>query len=127
LLMAQSNVNADSRLLKKFSQERINHLSNNKPEVLEKEIWMLDNSFDIIVVSNEKAATLNPLNSFSAENKTIGNDVQDIDLNDFNIYEVYFERYDDKPSKYRIGETGKVISFHSFQKITDEFNKYRNE
>jgi hypothetical protein len=127
LLIAQNQSNIDARLLKKFPQERLDNLAINSPEVLEREMWMLENSYQIITVSNEKAAYLPPLKRFCPENKIIGNDVQNIDLQNFNIYEVHFERFDDKPSLYRIGDTGQVISFHSFQKLTNEFNKYRDE
>lgn len=117
----------DSRLYVAYSEEFLNEISINNPNELKFLNWSLDNSFTIIEMGVEKCENLPYLRYMDVETKTIGGDVESIDVENFNIYLYSFERKHDKASTYRIGSEGYAIVFLSEKKVVENYNKYQYE
>ena len=127
VMHAQNENSIDYRLLVRYSAAEISQLKTQNPQDYNWQLWLLDNSFEFIDVKPAKSQNLPELKHFDYNTKSIGDNVEIIDFNNFNIHDYYYERHQDKPSLYKIGNTGKIISFHSYKKLTQEYNKLRDE
>lgn len=121
-LFCQNENHIDSRLKQVFSEEYLNNLSANYPDELEYLNWCLDNSYDITEVDNDKYISLPYLKYFNPISKTVGENVEYIDLENFNVFLYSFERSLEYGDTYRIGNTNKIIHFHSYKHLTKTFN-----
>ena len=74
-------------------------------------------------MESEKSEALPYLYYFDKENKTQGNLVESVDMENINIYEYDFHREYESSVTYRIGNTGKAIVFVSKKKLTHAFNQ----
>jgi hypothetical protein len=116
---------ADPRLYDVFSSDYISDLKTSDPNQLQYLNWYLYNSYSVSEnISAEKYEHLPYLKHFNPLTKTEGGNVTDIDLNNFNIFMYSSEIYYDKPSVYRIGDSGKVIYFYSTKDLTSKYNKF---
>lgn len=120
--MAQS-VSPDPRLDAVYSEEYLQELVSFYPQDLAYKNWCLDNSYTIVQLPIEKCQKMPYLKHFDPVNKIIGDNVEDVDEGNFNVYKYYFERQYDRSVYYRIGNSGKAIAFDSFLNLTKEFNK----
>ncbi len=127
LTYAQNSVQPDTKLLVKYSETEIENIRTNDSFQIEWENWLLDNSYTILEIEDRKTENLPYLQEFDISTKTIGNDVDFFNPESFNIHEVFYERDYQKPSLYKIGDTGFVISFHSYRTLTKEYNLLRDE
>ncbi len=125
-ISAQS-IYVDSRLDAVYSEEYLNDLVENNPQHLKYLNWYLDNSYNIIYVGLEKSQQMPYLKHLDPVNKIIGDNVENIDQENFNVFMYQFERKYDKKSYYRIGNTGNAIVFDSDLKIAKNFNTYSDE
>jgi hypothetical protein len=126
-LFSQSTATADSRLSVLYSAEYLNELSASNPQELQYLNWYLDNSYTIVEMGTEKCATLPYLKLFDPATKTIGENAENIDVENFNILLYSFERQYDKKSYYRIGDTGYAIILESYKNLAENFNNHQNE
>lgn len=124
---AQQQVEPDPRLFVKFTNAEIEQFQNEEPFKIAWENWLLDNSYTILEIESHKTDGFPYLKEFDCETKTIGEVLSSINPESFNIHEVYYERDYQKSSVYKIGDTGMVISFHSYKTLTKEFNLLRDE
>lgn len=115
----------DPRLQEKYSESEIVSISNNYPNELKYLNWYLDNSFVIIDLSAEKCEYLPYLKHFDPLTKTVGENVSDIAIGNFNVLLFSYERKYDKPTTYRIGDSGKAIVFFSEKDLVSNFNKHQ--
>ncbi len=113
LLIAFSSIgqslNTDERLLKKFSQEEINSMSE---EDLKFEIFCLDNSFTIENYSDNKEENNFPLNG----GRKIEN-LNNINLEDLNI------KIKDDIQYFKISYEQKVLVVKSLNQLKEEYKK----
>ena len=116
----------DPRLRVKYTDEYLQDMAQNSPNELKYLNWYLDNSFRIIDITPEKCEYLPYLKHFDPETKTIGDNVTDVNQEDFNVFYYSFERKYDKPTTYRIGSSGKAIVFFSQKDLASNFNKHQN-
>lgn len=126
-VLSQDIVEPDSRLLTKYSKSKIEDMKTKSPEIIIFKNWELDNSYEIIEMDQLKVANIQTLKYFDSSTKTIGEDVQNIDLSNLNIHNYYFEREYKRPKHYRVSETGLVVVFLSQRKVAEKFNLFQNE
>lgn len=124
---SQSTVTSDIRLSAVYSAEHIADLEINQPQEVEYLNWYLDNSYKIMEVGLEKSSTMEYLKNFDPATKTIGENVEDVDQLNFNIFLYFFERQYDRSTYYRIGNTGYAIRIDSHKKLVENFKNYQNE
>lgn len=125
-LKSQNDVYIDLRLKQAFPEEYLSNLTRDFPLEIQYLNWSLDNSYDIVELGIEKCESLPYLKSFNSLTKTIGENIQDIDVTNFNYFNCYFERQQDRKITYRIGNTGKAIVFYSFSELVENFNKHNH-
>ncbi len=126
ILCAQST-HVDSRLDAVYSEDYINNLIENNPQQLKYLNWYLDNSYTIVTVGLEKSEYMPYLKHLDPLNKIVGENVESIDQEDFNIFMYQFDRGYDKKAYYRIGNTGTAIVLESKLKLAKNFNTYSDE
>ncbi|MDR2835385.1 MAG: hypothetical protein LBV69_04200 [Bacteroidales bacterium] len=125
-LQAQTSHYVDPRLNQVFEQEYFSYLQTNAPQELIFLNWYLDNSYVIKEVGLEKCQNLPYLKYFDRTTKTVGNNVEDIDMGDLANFNVFLYDVSDgnNTSSYRIGDSGKVLIMLSNKMITEQFNNY---
>ncbi|MDL2262114.1 hypothetical protein LJC11_01270 [Bacteroidales bacterium OttesenSCG-928-I21] len=118
------NKELDNRLTQAFGETYLQELANNTPDEIEYLNWYLDNSYTIDEnIPLEKCEGLPYLKYFDPKTKTEGGMVEGIDIDNFNIFLYLTESHYDRPSLYRIGDSGKILLLFS----TKELTKKRNE
>jgi len=125
-IMAQS-ITPDPRLDAVYSEEYLQDLTNNYPRDLQYKNWYLDNAYSIVQLSVEKCEQMPFLKHLDPVNKNIGNNVEDIDEANFNVYMYHFQSEYDQNVYYRIGNSGKAVVFESGLNLAKKFNKYTDE
>lgn len=122
---AQSGHYIDDRLREAFPQEYLNYLQANEPQELAFLNWCLDNSYSIIEMPGDKSRNLEYLYYYDHQTKTVGNRVEDIDTNELvNILKFNYQRDMRRTVVYKIGDSGKVISFAGNNDLTNDFNRH---
>jgi len=127
LIAGAQSIHVDSRLDAVYSEDYIDNLVENNPQKVKYLNWCLDNSYTIVYAGVDKCEQMPYLKHFDPVNKIVGENVENIDETNFNIFMYQFERQFDKKTYYRIGNTGKAIIFESNSKLTKNFNNYSNE
>ncbi|HOE05244.1 MAG TPA: hypothetical protein PLZ52_08515 [Bacteroidales bacterium] len=120
---SSGDVVPDNRLYARYSSEYIQNIMNSDPNAIAYMNYELDFGYTISDVGVEKASSLPVLYYLNTADKTIGLAVADIDESNVNIMLFNFDRLYDKANVYRIGNTGKVISFTSLKQLNKEFNQ----
>ncbi len=118
---------ADTRLRVIYSEEYLTETAQNNPNELKYLNWYLDNSYSIVEIGAEKCASMPFLRSFDPATKSIGENVENLDVENLNILLYSFERQYNKQTCYRIGDTGYAIIFESYKKLAENFNIYQDE
>lgn len=116
-------VSPDPRLFARYQTEYIQSLLQSDANIVAFMNYELDFGYAITDVGVEKASTLPPLYFLNTTDKTQGIAVAEIDEMNVNIMLYDFERKYDMSVAYRIGNTGKVISFTSLKQLNKEFNQ----
>jgi hypothetical protein len=125
-LSAQS-VYVDTRLDAVYSEEYLSDLELNNQDQLKYLNWYLDNSYTIVYAGIEKCEQMPYLIHFDPVNKIVGDNVESVNEETFNVFKYYFERGYDTKAYYRIGNTGKAIVLESVVKLAKNFNIYQDE
>lgn len=126
-VLAQNTTTPDSRLYDVYPPEYLESLRTENPAQLQYLNWYLDNSWVIVEAGIEKCQQMQYLKIVDLTTKEVGDNVTAIDEEDFNVFLVSFERYYDKKSYYRVGNTGYAIAFDSYKNLTKNFNLHQNE
>ncbi|MDY0141340.1 MAG: hypothetical protein RBR97_05550 [Bacteroidales bacterium] len=124
--LAQS-ITPDPRLEAVYSEEYLQDLANNYPNDLMYKNWYLDNSYTILQVDMEKCEQMPFLKHLDPVNKIVGNNVEHVNEENFNIYMYHIEQQYDRGVSYRIGNSGKALILDSGLNLAKKFNKYIDE
>ncbi|MDL2262514.1 hypothetical protein LJC11_03310 [Bacteroidales bacterium OttesenSCG-928-I21] len=120
-----SNSHIDARLYDVFSEEYLTNMQNSEVDEIEYWNWYLDNSYTIYEnIPLEKCEGLPYLKYFDPKTKTEGGIVEDVDPENFNIFLYSVEPRYNVDSKYRIGNSNKVLSFESVKRLTEMYNEF---
>ena len=109
ITFAQTNEKADERLLVKYSQEELNQMEKESPEMVEYLNYCLDHSFTIMEYPEEKSPELQV--------------VVIEDLDNINIFELNIEIDETKFVYYKIAGTDKMLVVKSKKFILENINK----
>lgn len=123
------NNQPDSRLLSKYSNEYLETLKNNDQQSILYLNYCLDNSYLINdSFDQEKIKHLPVLKKFDKDNKQPSDsEITTDNINNFNLFEFYFERDYYKRKLYRIGTSNKVLELYSEEEVIHNYNKiYHN-
>lgn len=123
------NNQPDSRLLSKYSNEYLETLKNNDQQSILYLNYCLDNSYLINdSFDQEKIKHLPVLKKFNKDNKQpYDSEITTDNINNFNLFEFYFERDYYKRKLYRIGTSNKVLELYSEEEVIHNYNKiYHN-
>lgn len=123
IAQSSGDIVPDTRLYARYSTEYIQTIMSSDANTIAYMNYELDFGYRIIEVGVEKASVFPVLFYLNTADKSIGNAVADINESSVNIMLFNFERLLDKPSVYRIGNTGKIISFTSLKELNKEFNQ----
>lgn len=104
----------DERLLAKFSEERIDQLSKDQPQIIDYYTYYLDHSYEII--DKEK----------SGKSFQVDQEVKIKDLNSFNILELGLTMDRSASKIYKIKGTDKYLRLLSNREFVLGYNKSRN-
>jgi hypothetical protein len=107
-----SQDNYDSRLLSKFSEERILELQQDHSSVLDYWSFYLDHSYEIVDM---------PLGKMNS-------DLPEIDVKkkkQFNILDYDLKGAGEQKTIYRLKGTNQILILHSASEIAQAFNEYR--
>lgn len=121
------NIAPDPRLDAVYSEEYLQDLTDKYPQDLVYKNWYLDNSYTIMMLDMEKCEQMPFLKHLDPVNKIIGNNVEDVDVVNFNIYMYHIQRQYDRDVYYRIGNSGKALILDSGLNLAKKFNKYIDE
>ena len=122
-MYAQDVVEPDDRLYARYSNEQIEYLLLNSPQLIEFRNFELDNSWEILEVEKDKSENYPPLQYFNPKTGEKLNEVEDVVDSDFNLYQYYFQRKHSHRSFYKIGDTNKVLIIYSGKELINLFNK----
>ena len=117
----------DIRLSAVYSEEYLDNLQIDNPQKIDYLNWLLDNSYTIVDAGLDKCEQMPYLVHFDPVNKILGDNVETVNPEDFNIFMYSFERKYDKIVYYRIGDTGQAIVFESYTQLTANFKNYQDE
>lgn len=114
----------DERIYDKYSNDRIERMMNERPQLVCLKNFELDNGYFFTEVSPEKAANCEDLYYYSYHDKKLGEKVMQVNEFDFNLYECKYERFYDRDNHYQIGNSNKVLIIISHKSLTEKFNEY---
>ena len=126
-LLAQSNTEdeivPDERLLELYSQKHIDKLMTNQPNIIAYWNYFLDHSYFIENPPVSKANTYPNLEDAVLTNPETGlpYDVS-MEVNQLNVKLFHLEIQKNKRVSYRLGDTGKLITFYSKDEFLANYN-----
>ncbi len=128
-LFSQEKAIIDNRLERGYQIEYLENLAKKSPSTLRLLTYNLDHSWFIAGDEiNSKETSMeylyykDPLTQEKTDTK-----VNNIDINNLNIAEFYYEREYDTHKFYRIGNTGIIIGFYSALENAKRFNNHKNQ
>jgi len=117
----------DSRLYAKYSEEELLKMQSNNPADIEYMNWFLDNAFVVKKINEPETSTYPKLKYQDKETKMAGSEATEYNAETFNVMEYDFEILAKSSNAYLIGNTGKLLVFHSSAELTKLFNEYRRK
>lgn len=125
-LFSQDQLQADSRILTRYSQDYIDRNLELAPDGIRYMNFFLDNGYYITEMPGkyEDAKYLYEINSETHEVES--EPVVDFDFDNVNIYKYKYELGRTYNMIYRIGDTGKVIVFYSMNEMMEKYNYYKS-
>lgn len=126
-LMAQSGeettVIPDARIYEIYSEERVQTLVDNKPEIIRYWNYFLDHSYLVEDIPDEKTYNYPDLKSVAKLDRT-SNLAFDVSVEEASLNVLLFDPKipQDKSIIYRLGDTGKIIVFFSKKEFQAAYN-----
>lgn len=113
----------DSRLSEFFPDKHIQKLLTHQPEIISYWNYFLDNSYVIQSLPNEKANSYRNFADLAKINPET-NEQFDVSLNESEINVLLFNLriQKDKRTTFRLGDTGKTITFYSKDEFLASYN-----
>ena len=122
-MLSFSQMNYDTRLNTRYSDEYLQTLSENKLRDLE---FKLDNVY-YIIDDFEKNSGLQELYKINnSTKKVVKQTLTNVDFDNFNILDYHYVQNYNTDNYYKIGDTGKTLVIISVKEYTNKFNNYRN-
>lgn len=107
-----SQDNFDKRLLEKYSQEQLNELAVNQPQIVDYWTFYLDNSYEIIDIQAGKSIEKYPEIKFKSADK-------------FNVFELDSQMQKTGKTHYRIKNSNLLLVLDSKKEFIEKYNAYR--
>ena len=121
ILQAQTNLNPDSRLYSKYTQDYLETLRIKNPNLLEYLNFSVDNSFKIFYEKDElKVKDIPYIKKFDNKTKS-ASEAKNIDLDTFNLMEYDFVRNRDTRTYYKLADSGAILVLFSEQELLKKF------
>ncbi|MBI4645632.1 MAG: hypothetical protein HY738_03300 [Bacteroidia bacterium] len=115
-----ASIEPDKKLSAKYSQEFIDNLMINNPEIIEYLNFFVNNSYYFIDMP-EKQISYNILKKLDIKTGNITEaPVSTEDIEKFNIYQYNYQVLPDKRNYYKAGETGKILIVLSEKEISQK-------
>ncbi len=126
--VAFSQTTYNPKLLLKFDRSYLESQVTNNPHFIKRQNYIVENSYTIIdEIDIPQNVDVKELQVFDNKNKVyINSEINNSDLDDFNIYKYKTQPGEKTDSYYKIGNTGKVLVVFSMQKQAQLYNQYRN-
>lgn len=130
--LGQSSVSnvPDPRLYEAFGSERVEFLQQSNPDLIRYYNFYLDNAFTLVQHPAEKVAGIRT----SCPLLTLNSQTQKADVPDMrkgtksiNILKYKYQLSQDRPTQYRLDDSGIVIVFLPAREITEKYNAIRNK
>ena len=119
----------DPRLTEAFGKDQVQFLEQNNPDLIQYYNFYLDNAFTLVQHQPEKiAGIISSCTLLTLINSELNLDKPDMSkgTKSINILKYKYLLSYDKPSSYRIDDSGIVIVFFPAKVITENYNKAKN-
>lgn len=123
IVFGQESCTPDQRIFSRYTNEKVQQWQNNEPQKVCYLNYELENGYKIAEVPEGKPINQEPLVRFNYKTKEMGDIVQEVNLQNFNLYEYYYERDDKKRKFYAIGNTGYILIITPNNQLLRKFNQ----